>query len=144
LLWSIIILVNSGILLGCPADVEVGIKPGSTIDSLTFIVSRGASDQPTELSLFRVESCYSVFGGTQERFWQLEPLEHPSRVSELRYGATPPGYKMTVPTRDLKRDACYAALYAGKDELYFITTGVGGVRRVTQGEAKRVAQKAVS
>jgi hypothetical protein len=136
-----VLLASSGILLGCPADVEVGIRPRSTVDHLTFTISRGSGSKPTELSLLRVESCNSVFGGTPERFWQLEPLEHPSQVNELAYGTTPAGYRVTLPPRPLSRNACYAVLYAAKDELYFVTTATGGVRRVTQDEAKRLSQK---
>lgn len=133
------VVILSLLLSGCPADTDVAIEPGSTLDHLTFVVSRGGG-KATELSSLVIESCRSIFGGAPDKFWQVEAGEHPSRLSRLAYGTTPEGYSAAMGPRPLQRNACYAAMYGGKDELYFLTTATGEIRAITQDEAKKLSK----
>jgi hypothetical protein len=133
------VLAISGIMLGgCPSDVRVDIQPGSTLDHLTFTISRGASGKGTELSGFLVEACASAFTGPSKKFWLLEPVNNPPRIDHLSYGTSPEGYRATIAPQRLERGSCYTVAYGGTSELYFVIDGAGAIRKIDKEEARRL------
>ena len=136
-------LVLSGlvVLTACPMDVHVSVRNGSTMQNLTFVVSRGTRGGPTELPLFFVESCSAIFSGPSDEYWRIEASANPTPISELTFGQTPEGYTTKTAPRPLNPNACYAAVFGGAEEVYFATDASGQVSEISQEAAKgRIAK----
>lgn len=134
-----LLMLTSATLVGCPADIVVGIEEGSTLSDLTFTVSMGSRERPTALPMFLVESCASIFSGPRDEFWRLEAADDPEEVERLGYGVSPSGYREVAAARQLEPNRCYAVTFGGGDELYFVGDDAGGIAVVTQDEAKQLA-----
>jgi hypothetical protein len=128
-------------LVGCPADLAMGIEEGSTLSALTFTVSMGSRERPTALPMFLVESCGSIFFGPRDEFWRLEAGDDPEEVGRLGYGVSPSGYREATAPRRLEPNRCYAVTFGAGDELYFVGDDAGGIAVITQEEAKQLAAR---
>lgn len=132
-----LVLAGLTILSACPADTKVSVRDGSTVHDLTFEVSGGSiRGGPTELGIFLVLSCAASFSGPMDKYWEIVASTHPSAIGELAYGVAPPGYRTTVGPRPLRPSGCYAALFSGAGDLYFVTDASGQVREISRDEVE--------
>lgn len=129
------------LLTGCPQDIAISLRDGSTVRDLVFILSRGHSGRPTTFSMFLVQTCTSASFGNVDEYWRITASDNSVPVTEMRFGVTPQGYNTVRAPRQLAADECYSVSAAGKADLYMVADSSGRVSEITKEEAMRIAAR---
>jgi hypothetical protein len=129
------------LLAACPKDSRISVAPGSTADSLVFALGTGRAGRPVSFGGLRVDPC-DAFRETPGQFppdtrsaWVLEAVigEAP-RISSVRYGQDPQGYRSRFPARPLDRPGCYIATISGTGATGFEVDAQGRLTELSEEE----------
>jgi|GEM_PF-5940703 len=138
-------LLLSCFLGACPKKTSVWVQSGSSADRLSFEFgrSRGHPD-PISIGFLRVDRCEElratpgVAPPVARATWDLESIPGTDvRLSSLRYGQTPEGYREMHPASPLERPGCYVVAIAGTGQTGFEINASGEVVELDDAEVAR-------
>jgi hypothetical protein len=121
-------LISMVILLtGCPQSTAIWLKPGSTRDSLAFVISdKRGGERPIAFGVLRIEPCEA----SNRPVWLIwDSLGAWTKVREVEYGRLPEHFGEQEPAHSLE-PGCYRALISGIGRLEFKVTAAGAVSEV--------------
>ena len=116
-------------LTACPQRTAIWLKPGSTRDSLRFIISdKRGGERILAFGGLRVEPCEA----SNRPVWVIwDSLGAWTRVREVLYGEAPEHFVEDAPAVPLE-PGCYLASILGIGRIEFKVTSAGGVSEVAK------------
>jgi hypothetical protein len=103
------------------------IEPASVEDLQLRVTTRPGGRRPAALGDVTVRSCREAHTSIpfREPVWSVEAEKEWVRLSALRYGVVPDGFKVLVPATPLHPGACYWIAHSGPEGVYVRFDGEG-------------------